>query len=448
MYITNLVNSHRILFARSIGCIFLVLALIFNEFLLVRVFSTDGEIASLYLWVIRGLDGFLLALAALHIFVPKLRLLFRLDLGIGSAVITLVLVECGLRLTEHNDVELELNEWYLRSPHPVRHHVMLPNVTTRIRWGNEVYQICTNDLGYRDSIIRKVASRAAGRRILVLGDSFVECIGVEYEDGFVSQLEEMFREEDQDVEILNAGVVSYSPSLAYRTLEEFFNKGYQADIVLLFLDISDVADEGQNNRKTDGLNLTGAEMAEVEDDRQQRKSELTRKLEEDRQFRVIWPRILEMITRASKGVGVIRGAEENQFTHLRGEARHYWTEMDADSEDLFWVGVGIEKCKNGILEIANLCADQGTTFSFAIYPYPVQLSGDKKGQEYRRTFSEFAGENSITMLDFFPEFLQRESWGDYFIEGDIHWNARGHELIAETLFQRRQEWFLVQPPPA
>ena len=53
------------------------------------------------------------------------------------------------------------------------------------------YSTLTFGLGYRDAEIRKVERQSpADLRILVIGDSFTEAVGVDYTDSFTFKLEE------------------------------------------------------------------------------------------------------------------------------------------------------------------------------------------------------------------------------------------------------------------
>ena len=97
-----------------------------------------------------------------------------------------------------------------RTEHPVYHHGMLPSTTGLSKWGTgEPYQVHTNSLGFIDAGPREVDLRASGPRLLILGDSFSEGIGVAFEASFAGIL----AKELPDVEVLNAAAMSYSPKL-------------------------------------------------------------------------------------------------------------------------------------------------------------------------------------------------------------------------------------------
>ena len=98
----------------------------------------------------------------------------------------------------------------------------------------------TNSLGLRDRIARTVRPDDGRRRVLVLGDSFVEGLGVAWDDTFVARLEPLLGD---GVEVLNGGVSSYAPILSDLKLRQLLDRGLRPEAVLVFLDPSDPVDE-------------------------------------------------------------------------------------------------------------------------------------------------------------------------------------------------------------
>src|SRR5450631_4028995 len=110
-------------------------------------------------------------------------------------------------------------------------------------WGELRYRLITDSLGFKDASARKVPLKSASRRILLIGDSFAEGIGVSFEDSFAGQLYRAGQERSEKIEFLNAGVASYSPSIYYKKIKYLLESGMQFDEVVLFSDTSDVTDE-------------------------------------------------------------------------------------------------------------------------------------------------------------------------------------------------------------
>ena len=78
-------------------------------------------------------------------------------------------------------------------------------------WGYERYRIFTNSLGFKDSTNRVVKFK--NKNILFIGDSFTEGVGIKYEDTYVGLIDSNLKSKNNNIEVLNAGVQSYSTSI-------------------------------------------------------------------------------------------------------------------------------------------------------------------------------------------------------------------------------------------
>ncbi len=72
-----------------------------------------------------------------------------------------------------------------RVGHPILHHALKPNVDGKMQWGTHLYAFRTNDLGFVDKAPRTVQKKAARERIVFVGNSFTEGLGVPWDDTFV-----------------------------------------------------------------------------------------------------------------------------------------------------------------------------------------------------------------------------------------------------------------------
>lgn len=77
--------------------------------------------------------------------------------------------------------------------HPYLHHGLAPMSESEARWGKAVYDIRVNSLGMKDSAARRVPAKASRHRIVFLGDSFTEGIGLDYKDTFVGRFGNIVR---------------------------------------------------------------------------------------------------------------------------------------------------------------------------------------------------------------------------------------------------------------
>ena len=130
-----------------------------------------------------------------------------------------------------------------RIPSDNYHHDLLKNkAVDNVPWGHLSYNVRTNSLGFKDFSVRDIPLVPEGRRIVFMGDSFTEGVGVDYKDSFVGLIASALSADKIDV--LNAGVVGYSPIIYWRkTLYLIEEIGLKFDELIVFLDISDPTNE-------------------------------------------------------------------------------------------------------------------------------------------------------------------------------------------------------------
>ena len=129
-----------------------------------------------------------------------------------------------------------------RCSSPYYHHDFLPNQNARTAWGPLKYRVLTNSLGFRDGIVRDVPLASKQKRILLMGDSFIEGMGVPYRNSVAGILGESLKADA--TEVLNAAVLSYSPKLYFLKTRYLIEQRHLAfDEIYVFIDISDPHDE-------------------------------------------------------------------------------------------------------------------------------------------------------------------------------------------------------------
>lgn len=129
-----------------------------------------------------------------------------------------------------------------RVPSDIYHHDLRKRVDTDGVWGEARYRVRTNSLGFKDREVREVPLTSPQRRVLLIGDSFTEGVGFEFSETFAGIAAESFA--GRGVEVFNAAVVSYSPAIYYSKVRYLIEEvGLDLDAVVVFIDISDIADE-------------------------------------------------------------------------------------------------------------------------------------------------------------------------------------------------------------
>jgi lysophospholipase L1-like esterase len=429
---------------KVVGWLLMLALLLCNEFVLTVLFGRDGQLETSTLWTIRCMNALLLGLALLNFTWHRTRHVVRIDLFFLAMAVGLLVVECYLRIVEIPQDQLEIDGLRLRIPDRQLHHRLESNTVAFVAWGGRkpvIYK--TNNLGHRDVDVRHVPRKTThDTRILILGDSFAECIGVSYEDGFVEVLRRALEKEKVDVEFLNNGIVSYCPRLEKRSLERFLAQGYRSDGVLLFLDVSDIHDQADSGWYGDWQEYSVEDLNAAKAAFELRLASILitkRGAEAYRNF--FWPRTLELC-RESAGNLCTRINKETKppYEDLWENERYSWTEGDYWTNGLSWVATGLERCRQDIAAIRDLCDQQEMSFAIVIYPYPVQLMSSQYPSLHQVEFQQFCAQEGILLIDLSYDFKNATRWEDYFMPGDIHWNKRGHRLVAAALLERRAEW--------
>jgi len=119
---------------------------------------------------------------------------------------------------------------------PITHHGFKPNTACRYKTKEWDTEIRVNSQGIRNKDI----GEKNRFRTLALGDSFTAAESVDYEKTAVYLAERNLNTEGKNVEIINAGVPSYSPILEYLWLREY-GLELDPDLVILNLDLGDIS---------------------------------------------------------------------------------------------------------------------------------------------------------------------------------------------------------------
>lgn len=331
-----------------------------------------------------------------------------------------------------------------RQLHPYYHHGFLPDVSTTTRWGEREYAMHTNSLGFRDSAPREVALEPAGRRIVFLGDSFVEGIGVTWEESFVGVLERRL----PGVELLNAAAVSYCP-LVYRLKTEYLLEqvGLRFSELVVFVDISDIQDEVLYQsfvpRLPGALDRAGAAARAWLGEHSFTFDALER-IARRRRGGVSTAIDTAKLEGSSLADNTIYfrdlAAYQGDATQAEVEmGRWEWTIAEPLMEA--WGRKGLELARADMHALAELCKARSIRLTVVVYPSPVQILMDDLDSLQVRTWRDFCAEHALAFVNLFPLFVGKDVgrprgiWKKYFIEGDVHWNPAGHERVADELLK-------------
>lgn len=316
--------------------------------------------------------------------------------------------------------------------HSQLHHRYPAHARMHDRFGEARYEVVTNEDGLRSPWSRE-RFRAQTLRVAILGDSFAFGYGLPEEATLASQLEERLRVEGgrEDVAVLGAGVITYSPLLATALFEDVVVQ-YQPTLTLLFIDISDIADDyryaGQlAPRKPD--RRFGIEDEVIPD--------------RARQHVALWNLAAPLLP----GGRVPRSTRGRRPAAIRIDG-------ELQGDHFFVMRHPLEKTRpffEGMLKnidaLAEMVRAAGSDFALVVGPRhvhwdptesPANPEAVKYGSdpryhgEYLRFFREVEARLGYPVVHLLPAFRD-SSKRPLVFDHDPHWNANGHALVADVL---------------
>lgn len=369
--------------------------------------------------------------------------LFRiLSFNLGLLICLIVIAEIGLHLIYKGGnpfLAPARNELRVRDAHYT--HGLKPNFDGFDAWGSNQVRIFTNSLGFRDAAVRDVPMATDRKRVIFIGDSFTESLGMPYEQSFVG----LFAQAFPALDVLNAGVSSYAPSVYYEKLKYFLDSGLKFDEAVVYIDISDIQDEAiLYSYDPKGVLQMGLFQTGGEDCSPVPRPPLPRP--EKRWWEKV-SYIGEFVGQMRYSARLARAIEQASFEDLskshavysRDYARPSWTYSD-DSSCYGALGIdgSIDKAKKQMDRLYELLASHGVALSVGVYPWPQQLLYDRQESRQARLWREWCAGKCRKFFDHFPDFFQYKAQDPDFIRslyfwGDFHFNARGNELLAREL---------------
>ena len=318
-----------------------------------------------------------------------------------------------------------------RRADPILHHSLVPSVDyDRAGWGGQRYRFCTNSLGFRDKSPREVPLKPAGERLVVIGDSFLEGIGIEYEQTVVGLLDA--RLAARGVEVLNASVASYSPIHYLRKTRHLLEDvGLRFDRLVVFVDVSDIEDEANSYAFDAQGNVVTIEggWAARQWASSARKAQRWDLGDFVSTHTVLLGAALELASR-------LRGEEPavRDWREALGERRALWTFDD----ELFreYGAEGLRIAAERMTELRQLLAAHGIALTVVVYPWPDQLVHRDQDSRQVHAWRDWAAQHDSQFINLFPAFFDggdpEQTIPLRFIAGDVHWNAVGHALVADV----------------
>lgn len=329
----------------------------------------------------------------------------------------------------------------------VYHHDLKPNVEVYETWGGKLKRkIITNSIGFRDSSKKEILENTEKTRILLIGDSFIEGSGYDYEYTFAGLLE---NELGNNYEILNSAVESYSPSIYFKKTDFFLSQGYVFDKALVFLDLSDIYDE-LFIKFDDNQNI----ISEIPKEKQTLERKIKNKIyslgwflrDNTLTFRIMYlisdkteeiKNYLKLKLKASKSLNksfFSTSRDDAIFYRMTHIDRGFWT---FNEDKYLEVSQGLAQSEKYLKKLFELLNQNKIDSYLIIYPWPAQIQyGDKKHSPFWEKFSKSNNINLINLYDIFKSENNREFIFENFIYGDIHWNKKGTLKVFNEIIKK------------
>ncbi len=359
----------------------------------------------------------------------------------------------------------------LREPHESRGWALKPNKQAFLQTLDYSTLIQINSKGLRgaESDYEKPSSV---RRILVLGDSFMESYQVDFENSFCFLLQKKLKPEN--VEVINFGVGGYGTTQEYLyLLEEGFK--YDPDLVLLaFLPANDLRNNSAKLEKAlwrkDHLKTFGRPYARLENDSliiskpdynkvqewviEERKKIDSRIREKNFFQRTLSYKLINNILDAAgaKSVrfpqynpNILYGAILDTFDPALAKKSFSEAEYVEHWESTWQVSLELVKA------MKQKCVENGS--NFAAFTIPSKIQSDPEyfnlvtAKYPQLNFNltkpndrlvEFCLENDIPIIDLLPYFQEayKNQEGPLFHQyQDRHWNEQGHDLASDLVMK-------------
>ena len=328
----------------------------------------------------------------------------------------------------------------IRCKHPIYHHGFKPSSKERDRWGPYNNYVFTNSLGLKDKSIRRIEPKISKYRLLFIGDSFTEGIGLPYEETFVGLIDKNVS--DYKIEVLNAGVGSYSPKLYYLKIRDLVeNKGIKINELYTFLDLSDIEDELEYDSFQPQVSFDW-ELASPRGYSLKSHYGILRTIKNEfllnfsliyyivRKGKPLWP--LYKFLETKDGITLIEDYEQERFD---------WP-IFYDDKLKKWPNLGIELSFYYMDLIAKFCQKNEIFFSgLAVYPWAQEVEKNNIDSVHIKVWRGWTHNKKINFLNCYPPFFQdrAKSLKDYYIKGDYHFNSQGNKIIAKEWLKQNFE---------
>lgn len=380
------------------------------------------------------------------------------------SIIIFIVLDLMLSMVRNTIIE-NREKTSLGIKHPIYHHDFAKNERSKETGRLGDYTIYTNSLGFKDKASRKIAKTFDGRRIVIIGDSFTEGILLNYEDTFVGMIDSAVS--DLDIEVLNAGRVSYSPIIYWRKTKYLLEEEeLKFDELVVFLDISDIDDEASYYELSESGNVIYQQKYRKNDKFEERDYGLSwisnKTISRIKNFLkqnffvttfiingihdILFQDTLEIYEEADLNKpnepDTLKPRDYHTWDYILDDYRSNWT-----FDDKYYNELGGELGKKRMIKymgkLKTLCDQNGILLTVVIYPWPSQIWYEDLNSRHVKIWYDWCTEKDVKLINLFPFFIKPDaseserlqSMNKYYVPYDLHFNRAGNELVAKEFLK-------------
>lgn len=324
-------------------------------------------------------------------------------------------------------------------------------VKFKSQYEDNIYTISTNDLGFRDDDILPLDRDKLYS--IVIGDSFVEGVGLEYKDTIVGILNQNL--ESDSFKFLNAGVASYSSYIYLKKIKQIINENNDLNIkdVIVFLDKSDISDdEAYLNKPLFFKNKypKGKFIFQRKVDFYKDLKDLsfwrfyTKQTVSGKIIKVITDKIENFFSGLKKRVLISKKLNKNFFEVNNLEIKAIKSVNSTQRitnwyKNELWEKRGkknIQFALDNIQELKIFLNKKNVNLIVVLYPWPFEIDDKEIREKYLEFIVPSLDEINVNKLVIYQDFLKGniyENISENYLYNDIHFNKNGNKIITNNL---------------
>jgi hypothetical protein len=326
--------------------------------------------------------------------------------------------------------------------------------TYNYEFANIDYLINTNNLGLRDSSVRDLEKEKVYS--IVIGDSFVEGTGLDYEDTLVGLLNKKLNYKTfKNFEFLNAGVASYSPYIYKEKIKSLINSNNWLNVnsVVILYDKSDVGDNLKYINKPKSFPTIKRKYKNYKKEKLLRDfknfnfgSILTEQTMIGIFYRDVLGASIEKLIQNIKFRKILADKYNLNFLEISKEkmntmyATHQYEWLQKYFYNPLWEQEGkksIDFAFESFIELKSFLNERNIELYIVIYPWPFDLLDDGIRKKYLNYLNKKFLENDFNNLIVYDEFLKEDvsqSIFKYYLPKDVHFNRQGNLILSKKIF--------------